>query len=359
MKKTFFIIFGIIVILFIIFMILGRLGILDRLRPGESSQSAEIPENLDFSRHYPEVIKGNWEPSSSDMGKILKNEVKNLKNLGVNTVSIVPEYDFKENGDYQLNGRQEEILDNLYQAKQAGFAVLIAPNFMGATGEDLQSKGITLKQFEEKSQEIALYWADIAEKYQVEFFAPQNEYDNMLASAFFPSDMVGPNHANPEKTAAVARWHQQVLTGIKEKFTGKIMAKLDNVDADLNVSGYDYLGITITPGPVGLDFFQKDLAKEYANTAQAAKISGAQWLVAEAWFPYNDQHNPSFSKTNNEGQSLDDLQDEYYQVSFDEYLKLTGDEKPAGYMFIAYLMAGMEIKDRPAETVVKDNFAKL
>jgi hypothetical protein len=43
---------------------------------------AQIEQKLSaFKRNYPKVIKGNWEPSSFHMSKLMRQEVDNLKNL--------------------------------------------------------------------------------------------------------------------------------------------------------------------------------------------------------------------------------------------------------------------------------------
>lgn len=300
-----------------------------------------------YSRNYPAVIKGNWEPSTNEMTKILNSEVEELKELGVNTVSIVLEYNLNKEGSYYLEDSEEFYISLLKKAKKAGFAVLVSPNFVGASGHNYQEEGIdiNLEKHLKNSEEVALKWAKIAEEYQAEFFAPQNEFNGPIRGNFAEQ--------GAEEARITTEWHQEMLPKLKKVFTGKLMAKLDEPREGINVTGYDYVGQTISHGNGNLKNVRNHLITEYKVLKEIGEKSNAKWLVSEAWFPYGG---PWYVATKNEdGESLDELQDDYYSMSLEEYQKAGGKD----YIFIAWLMPGMEIKDRPAEAVLREYFKKI
>lgn len=302
-----------------------------------------------FARNYPEIIKGNFEPSYFHMLKMLKEDSEKLKEVGVNTVSVSVEYSLNKDGSYYL--RDDNILtSNIIKSKQKGFSVLVAPNFVGPSGHDFKEEGIqiTKERYLEISEEVALKWAEISEKYKVEFFAPQNEFNGMIGGNFAESD--------EEIAKITSEWHKQLLPKIKEVYSGKTIAKLSTVQEGIDVAGYDYVGITIFHGNDPLEEFRERIARQYKILSKVAEKSNAKWLVSEAWFAYGG---PFFRETENRaGESLDELQDDYFKISTDEYLRIA-ENKPAGYIFIAWVMPGMDIKGRPAESVLKEFYSKI
>lgn len=298
---------------------------------------------VNFPRNYPSVIKGNWEPSTNEMSQILNSEVEELKELGVNTVSIVLEYNLNKDGSYYLED-EEFYISLLRKAKSSGFAVLVSPNFVGASGHDYAKEGINLnlKKHLQNSEEVALKWAEIAEKYQAEFFAPQNEFNGPIRGNFAVDEQ--------EEARITTEWHREMLPKLRKVFTGKLLAKLDTPTEEMDVSGYDYVGMTISHGNGGKENVRKWLSDKIKILKKIGEKSKAHWLISEAWFPYGG---PWYYTTKNEnGESLDELQDDYFKISLEEYVKTGGKD----YIFIAWLMPGMKIKDRPAEEVIREYF---
>ncbi len=297
-----------------------------------------------FQRSYPEIMKGNWEPSPFHMKQLMEEEVEELRDLGVNTVSISLEYRFGNDGSYSLD--EIAVTKNLYSAKKNGFAVLVAPNFVGSTGANFEEMGIdmTLEKFLQISREVALKWAEISENYKAEFFAPQNEIDFMVRSNF------------PEENISkiVSEWHQQIIEELKNVFHGKLMAKLSEVRPDDNFAGYDYVGVTMVHLGMSLEKFREAVRNKYTVLSQVAEKSGSEWLVSEFWMPYSTEYWPWGAEVD-----LDECQDDYYRIAAEEYLNFEGEEKPAGFIFIAWLMPGMEIKGRDASNVVENFFKNI
>lgn len=299
----------------------------------------------DLKRIYPAVIKGNWEPSSFHMAKMLTEDSDRIRELGVNTVSVSVEYSIDKDATPLLNN-ESQLISNIAKAKEKGFAVLVAPNFVGASGHNFKEEGINITRDEylKISEEIALKWAEFAEKYKVEFFAPQNEFNGMIGANFTQNDA--------EVAQITSDWHRRVLPKIKEVYSGKLLMKLSAIQDGIDAKGYDFVGITVFHGNDNLESFRKKLSSQYQILKNTAEKSGTKWLVSEAWFAYGG---PFFNQTTNRtGESLDELQDDYFEASFEEYLKLT--DNPSGYIFIAWIMPGMDIKNRPAEKVIKEYF---
>lgn len=304
---------------------------------------------ITFKRNYPNVLKGNWEPSSFHMAKMLREDLDRIKELGVNTVSVSVEYALDKDGSPFLRD-ENQLIANIVRAKEAGLAVLVAPNFVGPGGHNFKEEGININKenYLKVSEEVALKWAAISEKYRVEFFAPQNEFNGMIGGNFANSD--------DEIAQVTSDWHRQLLPKIKAIYSGRTMVKLSTAQKGIDVSGYDYVGITIFHGNDQLEEFRRRIIKQYQIVSEVAENSQAKWLISEAWFAYGG---PFFQQTkNSSGQSLDDLQDDYFKISLDEYLEIT-QNKPVGYIFIAWIMPGMDIKNRPAEKVIKEYFYKF
>ncbi len=95
------------------------------------------------------------------------------------------------------------------------------------------------------------------------------------------------------------------------------------------------------------------MRNRYTVLSQVAEKSGSEWLVSEFWMPYYAEYWPFGAEVD-----LDECQDDYYRIAAEEYLNFEG-EKPAGFIFIAWLMPDMEIKGREASQVVENFFERI
>ena len=288
-----------------------------------------------FERNYPEVIKGNWEPGADHMERLLVLDEQRIKDLGVNTVSIVPEYNFRKDRSYYQPDTDID-LSNLVRAKEKGFAVLMGPSFVGiGFGHSYGEKGITKDYYLEVSEKVALEWAAIAEKYQAEFFCPQQELDFMLKSKFKLND--------DEIAQTLEDWHNQILPKVKKVYTGRTMTKISEPQRVLKIPGYDYHGMSFFHKSRGMEEFRELAKNNYEIMQNMALENNTEWLVAEAFFPASKKS-----------------QAEYFRISAEEYLKVTK-KKPSGYLFTAWTMPflGIKIKDEPSEAVLKIFFNQI
>jgi hypothetical protein len=305
-------------------------------------------QELNFTRSYPAVIKGNWEPNEQYMAQTLDDSDR-LKDLGVNTVSIAAEYAFNNDGSYYMYD-ERQVMINLKRAKEKGFSVLLAPSFIGSHGVDFEANGIdmNLERFFQLSEEIALKWAEISEEYSVEYFVPQKEFNFIIGNY---------GETEEERANLTSFWHKNVLPKIKQVFTGKMVAALAHADEGTIVTGYDYVGNTM--GFVGepLSLFEQELPAILEILRDVAANSGAEWLITEGIVAYGGPFYPEY-ETDREGTVVDELQDDYYRLIFDQYLSYT-DNKPVGFFFTAWLMPGIDVKDRPAEQDIKEFFEQI
>jgi hypothetical protein len=316
----------------------------------------EIQERIPaLTRSYPDVVKGNWEPNASFMHKMILKDADELKALGLNTVSAAVEYEFNKDGTHFMrDGDEEEIRSNVVLAKEEGFAVWLAVSFVG--GGDIKSyreKGIdiTLEKYLEVSNEVALKWAKVAEEFNVEYFGPQNELDYMI-SINFEDD-------GAERSRIFGGWYKQILPRVREVYSGKVIAKFAWVEETIpetasDYTGYDYVGMAISHGSNNLEDYRLHVKEQYKRITSIALGSNSEWMVLEAWHPFG----VALFETNVDGESLDELQDDYYKVSVEEYLQIKED-KPAGYVFWSWIMPGANVKGRDAEDVLKEFFSEL
>ncbi|MCK4428824.1 MAG: hypothetical protein KAU95_00490, partial [Candidatus Aenigmarchaeota archaeon] len=263
------------------------------------------------------------------------------------------EYLFNKDSTYYLL-EEDRCISNIVRAKEAGFAVLVSPNFVSAGGHNFERRGIvmTKERYLKISEEIALKWAGIAEELNVEFFAPQNELDGVIKVNFARN--------NSEVAEITSVWHEQMLPKLKKVFNGKLMIKLTGVKEEyktINAGGYDYIGITLFHRNKGLVAFREDVREQYSIIADISERNNISWLVSEAWFPYGKKIFYPV-ETNEDGESLNELQDEYYDISIQEYSEFAGN-KPSGYIFCAWLMPGLDVKERTAANSLKAFFNRI
>lgn len=208
-----------------------------------------------------QVYKGTWTPTAFTKNTYkLVSDMKKLKDLGVNTV-------FFQGAPPQVEHCLEGVPPDSELAKIMKDIIpihdeLLISNIQTAHKNGLKV-GLTMSKCMPKSKEISveawntkvIEYAKLAEKYEVELFAPMNE----------PEVLFGPS--------ASATWGQEILPKIREVYHGKIIWKggaPGDIEPDpgnpnlTNFSGYDYLGFTlgIGSGPGTLEMFSRNIDNE-------------------------------------------------------------------------------------------------
>ena len=315
-----------------------------------------------FTRTYPTAIKGVYEPGNPFFADMIAGSDEGIGPLGINTVSIYVDHQYQD-GDLVLlsenpgeGSTNEQYIAQIIRAKEKGFAVLLAVAFWGSEDAPFahpQEKVLT------HMRKVALAWATIAEQYQVEYFVPASEFDWQLYREYT-------KHQTSEQDAIVQvynTFHAEILPEIKKIFTGKTVAQYALPTPNTNVPGYDYVAPDMSPSGRNLEDWRTYFPQLLEYAATAAKNSGSQWFIGEFWVPHHDRQAGSGTAgkllTTVDGQSYDELQDEFYAAAFEEYEKFAGELKPQGLMFTQYAIPYASIKGRPTEAVIKDFFGKI
>ena len=318
-----------------------------------------------LKRSYPKTIKGLLDPAGVDFRRIIENEVPKVKDLGVNTLYVYADYKY-DNGKMKLSttsrggpsfaeDASNDYIWQIVQAKKNGFAVMLSISFGG--GENGKF-GVPLDQFLEDVKTSALYWVEIAEKYQVEYFVPASEADWQIYREYY-----NPNWNQHLKAVdAFNKLHEDLLPEIRKRYKGKVAIQKALRTDKILVPGYDLVGLDNNPNGKSPKNFRSDLIQDLKDTETIAKNSQAEWFVAEFWVPYLEPTAPSqpkIQKKDENGQLYENNQHEFYKIAAEEYKKFSGGIKPVGFGFTTYLLDQAAIKDRPSEKIVKDFFSQI
>jgi hypothetical protein len=342
-----------------------RLTVFDVLSTWPLSDQEIENRKWNMERIYPDTIKGNLDPASIYLSKLVRESLPELKELGVNTIFVNPEYSFNPDGTLNmLTSEDKQVISNIIRIKDAGFAVIISTISADPDKIIFEERGIpmTLEKYLQASEEFALKWAKISEDYAVEYFAPQNEFDIQLEQ-FTLNDEGDPDE--DEMSRIASEWHKQLAPKIRDVYSGKIIAKFGDTRETDDLTGYDYIGVTIDPVndegvTMNLDNFREYMRYYYSTLAGVAERSNASWLISEAWMPYAALFDDTADIVNEDGESLDGLQDDYYRIAGEVYMEfMETDNPPSGFVFISWLIPGEEIRNRPAEKVIKDFFSRI
>ncbi len=209
--------------------------------------------------------------------------------------------------------------------------------------------------------EEAIYWANFAQKYKVEYFTPQNEADIVLG----------------DKEAE--KWFQLILPQIRSEYKGEIIIKLGSIESNIdegdykirsetilgdepdilplkfsNISGYDYLMVDIYP-PGNLKNnkkFLEDLDRILAVAREEVEKKGAKGLmIGEFGYPVGK---PQYS---NSIIPVSTVSPKTQAKRVEQYLK-TAMPKVNGVFYTDWSFKGYGVKNSVAEKVIKEEFSK-
>ena len=169
-----------------------------------------------------------------------EDEIDQLKALNINSLRICPLYEMSSGGEFSLIGPDQYYVYMIRQARSAGLAVFLEPNFF-AHGPTVQLKD---QKYVEKLLEISSQWAAIAEKENVELYSPLNE----------PDLLFGGNQT------LVTQWVQKSQE-IRPLFSGYLVLKFSDLGPGEieGIDGYDYLAFDIIWGDNRLNELRQHL----------------------------------------------------------------------------------------------------
>lgn len=283
-----------------------------------------------------EIYKGIWSPVFPMTAKMLLLDIGQLKEDGVNTLSFGPNYMTDDEGNI---GKFPNWLTILFiqSAHRNGFRVFLVPDMWGPGFTGVENKTL----FFEQATNIVLEWAEIAEKYGVEMYAPSNE----------PAIII-------DDKEAVNQWAHDVAVKIRERYSGILVYKASIADwgFDNDYRGYDYVGLDIFPHDPkqSLEEFKTELQDQIRDGLKFAERDGAKGVIlSEIGVQVKIMIGAEdVSSTTREPFSLE-FQKQAYEIFFEE-----GKDKVKGYVFCCW-EPEFGPNNVPAEQVMKKWFNKL
>jgi len=297
-----------------------------------------------------DYVKGVWMPDPRDVFQSYF-EMNRMKGDGINTLSI---------GPFAINHVFSIVQKPFYaayvkKAHRKGFVVHMAVNSWGPW-TDTKMDHSEMKDYLTKE---ANYWAQFSEKYNIEYFSPQNEHDVLLG------------------TKVGAEWAQEILPQIRDLYKGEVVLKVGQIftdqdtdfDYDINIksftdeemnmsvrfsdaSGYDYLMIDIFPTDIEErnDLFLDDLGSilNIANEEVEKKdLKGV--MIGEFAYPL---YKPSYSEEIMPGAVVTEEDQAKYIA---DYLDVAM-PNVNGVIYCGWSMKGYGFRGYPAEDVIKKMF---
>lgn len=331
------------------------LSVCVRTKVAENIQEEMLQESPGKSGNFSSMsIKGVWLSCNPHLEEILRQDANQLKVMGVNTIGFGIGAAFEKDGTCFTRSREQALI-NITLSKKLGFSVLFTIDFLGfSMGKNLREQGIniTLDKYLAAASELSLEWAHIAEENNIEYFAPHNAFDGMMGMNFA--------HDEVEIGVLLSDWHADILPKLREVYSGKLVAKVGEIYPNYNVSGYDLIGLTISPtSGWDLKSFRDYVNQECQILKTVAEKSGCGWYLSEVWIPYGEIPGIDQVDTrlrNNYGISINEAQAEYYKITIEEYMKIS-DMNPIGFIFHPWDSPGSGIKGRPAQDILKKFFS--
>ena len=192
------------------------------------------------------IYRGIWMPALAKefltgMDIHPMSDVETLRKDGVNIVQLAPEVVVKQDGSIDFEAFQSQaaaICQAMSYYHSAGFEVFLTLVVRyGSEGEPVPVPRSIVERpgFIQQYNSLVLEWAEVAQEYEVELFAPTLEPDYYLGGVEY-----------------AANWCQEILPLVRERYKGKLMVRLAFQDIalqhiDFNIQGYDVLGICIYP----------------------------------------------------------------------------------------------------------------
>ena len=242
------------------------------------TQLSEQPKESIPPRHYLTFIKAVWEPIPyPNQYEMIKYDLDRLKDDGVNTIYIIPAYP-EDSAPPEYT--EKMIIEEIKKARQEGFAVFICPEALVENLDNLSEFLTGLKQF-------VLKWAEIAENYNAEYFAPVNELYIVIREKLGYEE----NSSESERLwRQIDAWYQEILPAIREVYTGKMCYKpasigFNNDPNTITLTGYDIFAPNMPVGGLSIDEFEKWLDFFISLIINVSQRDNVEWMVGEYWIP--------------------------------------------------------------------------
>jgi hypothetical protein len=309
-----------------------------------------IPQGVEV-----DYVKGIWEPMAPFVFLI---DMDRLKADGINTISFGPPA-----FHWSLNIAYKPIAAAIVKrAHKKGLAVHLAPNSWGP-GFSVHDPH---PEMEPWLTEVAIEWAKFAEKYNVDFYSPQNEPDIVLG------------------VEGIEAWAEKILPEIKKHYSGTTVLKLGTMminpdeggsysyrvdlpywsgdDAECQgyiyyprTFGWDYLMVDIFPDDdlTHTGTFPENLGRLIDTAVDwAEKQENKGVMMGEFAYPRNK---PGLVASIMPGP---EVSPEDQALRTGEYLDAAM-PKVDGVIYCGWILSGYGIKGYPVEAAIKEKFVNF
>lgn len=216
---------------------------------GSSNSNAQANTNITY--------RGLWAPSLTVENSHDTDDPDYLTNNGFNLVSVIANVVVNSEGNITDATTEEELTATIDRYQAQNFQILLSVALVySASGsmEDMagatifqQSTSVDIESVLEDYESYVTQFAEYAAEKDVDIFVPMNEADLTLATP--TEDAFTYDHT------LASNWGQSILTTIEAtSYTGLILYKTgqdySNKDWELDLTGYDMVGVSISPAQV-------------------------------------------------------------------------------------------------------------
>lgn len=311
-----------------------------------------IKQEIDLTRKYPQKIHSLFEIGRNTVP--LFHFSDELKDLGVNTYVVQAEVDMKDGklGLFQpgytttdLLSQEEAkrvIIHRMLMAKREGFAVSFVPDLPELF--DLGKENYPIDELEPQFIDLALEWAKIAEEYQLEYFAPINEYEKLLESNGYDLEFIH------QRTNA---FYEKLIPQLREVYSGKIIIKTGELGDWENHRGLNFKDADL----FGVGVFYAQSAGEISNGIESmvrvmdeiSERDSTPWLITEYYIATPEEVDLFFGS-----EAVKLPMGDAYEAGLTHF---KNSKNAVGFTFTGYLGGG-RIRGTGAVPVLKEYFAE-
>lgn len=304
-----------------------------------------------LQRSYVTYLKGGVtkgiQPTAPNVSEVIEENLAMKDRINANTYQVRFYYVYAENKTFQALGPEgldywkRLVMAEGVLAKRAGYAVAL--HCALSNGGNLENTTDDIDNFLTKGRDAAVELAELAEKYQFEYFC-LHEFDNELHSVTGNITRVYGllNDSFPE-----------YAQDIRQVFNGKIFTQIALSTFDftkLNVSSLDFFGVLVQNLGQEVSAVKSMLNQTVTKAETLSSTSGKGWLISECWF----------GKTHNGNNSDVEYQGDCFSITFD-CLENNATIKPIGFLIFSWNFDDPDafypaIINTLSETMVKDYF---
>ncbi len=264
--------------------------------------------------------------SENGMYSLNSEEIEELKSMNVNGIRICPLYSLRQDGNIKEDISESWVIATIEEAHLAGFAVFLDINVGGQPTETGEPEHrYDDPKYVDDLYNIALHWAEIAEKEKVEFYSPLNEPDLMFTSL----DLVN-------------QWINKSQE-LRSVFSGNLVLKFADIGPQeiKYVESYDYLSFDI----MWSDPTYQELREHLEHAVEKGNNLKKQYNLKGFFFGELGAERSSVNKS---------VQAELFKIFLEETWG-----KVDGYCFLGWSSLEFKFRDNSeAKEIIKEWYSK-